>query len=32
MERLLDVLAGLSLLLLVLVLRSLRREHIRVEH
>lgn len=32
MDRLLDVLAGLSLLLLVLVLRSLRREHIRVEH
>jgi hypothetical protein len=32
MERLLDVLAGLSLLLLLLVLRSLRREHIRVEH
>lgn len=32
MERLLDVLAGLSLVLLVVVLRSLRREHIRVEH
>ncbi len=32
MERLLDVLAGLSFALLLLVLRSLRREHIRVEH
>ncbi|MBI5280278.1 MAG: DUF2304 domain-containing protein [Candidatus Solibacter usitatus] len=32
MERLLDALAILSLALLVIVLRSLRREHIRVEH
>jgi hypothetical protein len=32
MERLLTVLALLSLLLLAVVLRSLRREHIRVEH
>jgi hypothetical protein len=32
MERLLDVLAVLSLVLLLIVLRSLRREHIRVEH
>ena len=32
MERLLDIFALLSLVLLVVVLRSLRREHIRVEH
>jgi len=32
MERLLDVIAILSLVLLLVVLRSLRREHIRVEH
>jgi hypothetical protein len=32
MDRLLDVLAGLGLLLLLIVLRALRREHIRVEH
>jgi len=31
-ERLLDVIAILSLVLLIVVLRSLRREHIRVEH
>ena len=32
MERLLNILAVLSFVLLVIVLRSLRREHIRVEH
>jgi hypothetical protein len=32
MERLLDVFALLSIALLLTVLRSLRREHIRVEH
>jgi hypothetical protein len=32
MDRFLDILTGLSLVLLVIVLRGLRREHIRVEH
>lgn len=32
MERLLDALAAVSVVLLLAVLRSLRREHIRVEH
>ena len=32
MERILDVLAGLSLLLILVVLRSVRRQHTRVEH
>lgn len=32
MDRLLDVLAVMSFVLLVVILRSLRREHIRVEH
>lgn len=32
MVLLLDILTGLGILLLVIVLRSLRRDHIRVEH
>lgn len=32
MDLLLNILAGLGVLLAVIVLRSLRREHIRVEH
>ena len=32
MDLLLNMLAGLGVLLMVIVLRSLRREHIRVEH
>lgn len=32
MERLFDILTILSIVLLIIVMRSLRREHIRVEH
>jgi hypothetical protein len=32
MDRFLDILTALSLVLLMIVLRGLRREHIRVEH
>jgi len=32
MERFLNVLTGLSVVLIVVILRSLRREHIRVEY
>ncbi len=32
MERLFDILALLAIVLIIIVMRSLRREHIRVEH